>query len=155
MTSATDGTVVSVRNGMPDQTPNAPAENLLEAADYGGNQVTVQMADGVWAFYGHLIADSLAVEVGETVVTGQVLGLLGNSGNSTAPHLHFGLLDGPDPLANNSLPWVFDAYTLLGDLDEAARGDFLAPGGSASVIVGTPRQEAGTLPLNWTVTQFV
>ena len=154
VTSATDGTVVSVRNGMPDQTPNAPPENLLEATDYGGNQVTVQMADGVWAFYGHLIADSLAVEVGETVVAGQMLGLLGNSGNSTAPHLHFGLLDGPDPLANNSLPMVFDAYTLIGDLDEAARGDFLAPRGSASVIVGTTRQEQGTLPLNWTVTEF-
>ncbi|HYH12001.1 MAG TPA: M23 family metallopeptidase, partial [Thermomicrobiales bacterium] len=121
---------------------------------YGGNHVVVQVADDACAFYGHLMLGSLAVEVGESVAVGQVLGLLGNTGNSTAPHLHFALLDGPDPLANNSMPWVFEGYTLLGDLDSGARGDFLAPGGSVSAIVGTPNEQRSTLPLNWTVTDF-
>lgn len=154
VTSATAGTVVAVRNGMPDQTPNMPPKNVLRPADCGGNHVVVQMDDGVHAFYGHLIVDSITVKIGDTVAVGQLLGLLGNTGNSTAPHLHFGLLDGPNPLANNSLPMVFDSYTLLGDLDEGSRGTFLGPGGPASSIVGTPRQEQDTLPLNWTVTDF-
>jgi hypothetical protein len=123
VTSATAGTVVEVSNGMPDQTPNTAPANLHQPVDFGENHVTVQMEDGVWAFYGHLIADSIKVKVGDSVVAGQVLGLLGNSGNSTAPHLHFGLLDGPDPLANNSLPMVFDSYMLMGAIDEATGGD--------------------------------
>ncbi|HYJ13768.1 MAG TPA: hypothetical protein VEW66_09255 [Thermomicrobiales bacterium] len=57
-------------------------------------------------------------------------------------------------MANNSLPWVFDSCTLLGVLDEIARGDFLAPGGAAAIVSGTTHQEQGTLPLNWTVTEF-
>lgn len=153
VTSATAGKVVAVSNGMPDETPNVLPENVHEPVDYGGNHVTVQVEDGVWAFYGHLIADSIAVAVGDRVVAGELLGLLGNSGNSTAPHLHFGLLDGPDPLANNSLPMVFDFYTLLGVLDEGARDTFLAPAGPASTV-GTSRPEQGRLPLNWTVTDF-
>ena len=42
---------------------------------------------------------SLKVKVGDTVKTGQVLGLLGNSGNTDSPHLHFHVMDGPSPLA--------------------------------------------------------
>jgi len=154
VTSATPGTVVAVRNGMPDETPNMPPKNVHQPGDYGGNHVVVQMDDGVHAFYGHLIVDSIKVKIGDTVVAGQLLGLLGNSGNSSAPHLHFGLLDGPDPLANNSLPMVFDSYTLLGAMAEEARGTFLAPEAPASAITGTPRPEQRTLPLNWTVTDF-
>ncbi len=152
--SATVGTVVEVSNGLPDETPNTAPTNVHQPEDFGGNHVTVQVTDGVWAFYGHLVVDSIKVKVGDSVVAGQVLGLLGNSGNSTAPHLHFGLLDGPDPLANNSLPMVFDSYKLLGVIDEKSRGTILAPDGPVSAIVGTPRQEQGTLPLNWTVTDF-
>ena len=139
---------------MPDETPNTAPANVHQPVDFGGNHVTVQVTDGVWAFYGHLVIDSIKVKVGDSVVAGLVLGLLGNSGNSTAPHLHFGLLDGPDPLANNSLPMVFDSYMLMGAIDEATRENVLAPDGSAATIVGTPRQEQGTLPLNWTVTDF-
>ena len=154
VTSASAGTVVAIRDGMPDEAPNSLPDNLVEPADYGGNQITVQLGDGVWAFYGHFIPGSVAVAVGDPVTPGQLLGLLGNSGNTSAPHLHFGLLDGPDPLANNSLPMVFDSYTLLGVLDEASRGIFLSPDSPASDIVGTPRPEQETLALNWTVTDF-
>ena len=46
-------------------------------------------ADGIYAFYAHLQPGSLKVKVGDKVRRGQVLGLIGNSGNSTEPHLHF------------------------------------------------------------------
>ena len=51
---------------------------------------------------------SLKVRKGERVARGQVLGLVGNSGNSVAPHLHFHVMDGPSPLDSNGLPYAID-----------------------------------------------
>ena len=52
--------------------------------------------------------------VGQNISSGSVIGRLGNSGNSTNPHLHFGLLDRPDFLTGYSLPFVFSGFTLSG-----------------------------------------
>ena len=41
-----------------------------------------------------------------------MIGSLGNSGNTDAPHLHFHMMDTPDPLRANGLPFVFTAFTL-------------------------------------------
>jgi murein DD-endopeptidase MepM/ murein hydrolase activator NlpD len=43
-----------------------------------------------------------------------VLGLVGNSGNSVAPHLHFHVMDGPSPLASNGVPYEIDAFEVVG-----------------------------------------
>ena len=56
------------------------------------NAIYVQHSDGSRAWYGHLKSGSLnAKAVGDTVVTGEKLGVIGSSGNSTGPHLHFEL----------------------------------------------------------------
>jgi len=47
-----------------------------------------------------------------------VLGLLGNSGNSDAPHLHFHIMDGPSPLKANGLPYAFTRFTGRGVVTE-------------------------------------
>jgi murein DD-endopeptidase MepM/ murein hydrolase activator NlpD len=85
--------------------------------------------------------------VGETVTTGQVLGLLGNTGNSSAPHLHFQLSDGPDVLTATSLPFVIDEWTLAGTV---------APESTATDVrvVGPRDPQIGTLPLDLTVADF-
>jgi murein DD-endopeptidase MepM/ murein hydrolase activator NlpD len=63
------------------------------------NAVYVRHADGSMAWYGHLKKDSLTTKiVGDYVETGERLGVVGSSGNSTGPHLHFELYD-----ANNQL----------------------------------------------------
>ena len=123
-----NGTVVSVREGMPEEAPLQPVEDIHEPGDYGGNQVFIEIAPGVYAFYAHLQPGSIAVEVGDTVTAGQQIARLGNTGNSDAPHLHFGLLDAP-AIAGNSLPMVFDRWTLTGRVSpEAFFGAFSDPG---------------------------
>lgn len=61
-----------------------------------GNHVILDLGDGTYAAYAHVQRGSLRVKAGETVRAGQVLGRVGNSGNTTEPHLHFQLMDGPD-----------------------------------------------------------
>ena len=60
---------------------------------------------------------SLKVKVGDAVKAGAPVAKLGNSGPSEGPHLHFGLLNKPDPIAGRSLPFVFDSFTLDGAVD--------------------------------------
>jgi murein DD-endopeptidase MepM/ murein hydrolase activator NlpD len=56
-----------------------------------GNYIVIDIGNDVYAVYGHLIPMSLKVKVGDKVKKGQVIGLIGNSGNSDCPHLHFHL----------------------------------------------------------------
>jgi len=142
-----DGTVAFVRDGLPEDTPNEPPTTVQQPLDYGGNEVVLEIAPGVYAFYAHLQPGSIHVQIGETVTTGQVLGLLGNTGNSTGPHLHFPLADGPDILTATSLSFVLDQYTLVGSI---------APESTASDVrvTGTPAPQTATLPLDLTVADF-
>jgi hypothetical protein len=147
-----DGTVVSVHDGLPEEVPLQPAANVLHPADQGGNHVLLKIAPGVYAFYAHLQPGSITVAEGDRVTTGQVLGLLGNTGLSTAPHLHFDLIDAPDQLTGTSLPQVFARYTLVGAITREA---FLAAatGSTEAGLIpeGSPQEQTATLPLDFTV----
>jgi hypothetical protein len=57
-----------------------------------------------------LTPGSVAVTSGRRVRAGEVLGRVGHTGNSTAPHLHFHLMDAPDPLQAAGIPCAFAAY---------------------------------------------
>jgi len=72
-----------------------------------GNFIMLAHANGEFSFYAHLITDSLEVKRGDKVKQGQVLGRVGNSGNSTGPHLHFQIMDGPSHLTGRGLPCHF------------------------------------------------
>jgi murein DD-endopeptidase MepM/ murein hydrolase activator NlpD len=89
----------------------APPE-IAPPADYrplAGNYVVIEGGEG-YAFYAHLRAGSIGVRAGQRVAAGQIIGALGNSGNSTMPHLHFHLMDGPDPVAAKGLACKFQSY---------------------------------------------
>jgi hypothetical protein len=135
-----DGTVVSIHDGMPDQTPfvvMAPKSK----SDFGGNNVILEIAPNVFAWYAHLRQGSLMVKVGDTVKAGAPIARLGNTGPSEGPHLHLGLIDKPDAVTGRSLPFVFDSFTLVGAIDfDASKGDRL-------VILPDSRQVRFAYPL--------
>ena len=74
-----------------DKHPDAPI-GRSGGFDYSNN-VVVDYGGGVVALYGHLKQGSARVKTGQRVRLGQVLGLVGNSGASGAPHLHFTMMD--------------------------------------------------------------
>jgi murein DD-endopeptidase MepM/ murein hydrolase activator NlpD len=74
------------------------------AAAIGGNSVVIDHGNGEYSFYAHLKPGSVKVKVGDVVKAGQAIGALGSSGNSTEPHLHFQVTDGPDPLLSAGIP---------------------------------------------------
>src|SRR3954471_18618605 len=78
--------------------------------------VVVDIGGGRFAFYAHLQPGSLKVHVGDRVRAGQVLGLVGNSGNTDFPHLHFHVMNGPSPLASDGLPFEFRSFTSPGSV---------------------------------------
>jgi hypothetical protein len=120
--AATSGRVVKVVNDKPEAPLTGPNPDLDGPDDFGGNSVVVRMSRHRYAFYAHFQPGSVRVRVGDHVRPGRVLGLLGNSGNSAAPHLHFGIHDGPDPATSASLPWVFGRYRYQGSGDVTPDG---------------------------------
>jgi Peptidase family M23 len=107
------GTIVEVVSNLPDVPPSkAPVGLTLE--QIAGNRVILDLGSGHYAEYDHIVPNSVVVRVGEHVTTGQKLGLLGNSGNSTGPHLHFQLMNRPSTLDGSALPFVFDTMELQG-----------------------------------------
>ena len=124
VTATAPGTVVEVMRDLPNVTPGKNPEGLT-IAQIAGNRVIIDMGSGHYAMYAHLAPGSIQLHVGDYVRQGQKLGLLGNTGNSSAPHLHFQVMDRPSSLDDTSLPFVFDHMILEGrasldltDLDE-------------------------------------
>jgi hypothetical protein len=113
-----DGEIVSMLWDVPETPPGAHPTGLT-LAQYGGNHVVQDIGDGRYAFYAHLQPDNpLKLEVGQRLGKGDVIGHLGNSGNTDLPHLHFHIMDSPLPLASNGLPFRFDDMTLAGTVSE-------------------------------------
>ena len=80
-----------------------------------GNHVILRH-DDVCSVYAHLATGSVAVAPGALVREGDVLGRVGHTGNSTAPHLHFQLMDGPDALVARAVACRFRVYEVA-DVD--------------------------------------
>ena len=119
--AAFSGTVVSGGDGWPDRLSiNALWQSaralffaqLPRGSDYrplAGNNLVITGAEGV-AVYAHLRNGSVRFRAGDTVRAGEEIGRVGNSGNTTMPHLHFQVMDGPDPLTARGVLCGFRDY---------------------------------------------
>ncbi|MGA5100355.1 M23 family metallopeptidase [Streptomyces lavendulocolor] len=114
--AAAGGRVVEVQDGIPDNTPpvTPPVPPIEETV---GNHVTVQVAPGRYLLYAHLKPGSLKVREGDRVEPGRVLGLIGNSGNSTTPHLHFQVMTTPEFFPTDSPPFTFRKFRVVGQVE--------------------------------------
>jgi len=109
-----DGVVVLT---IDDVEENVPPEVTVKMTRHSvaGNVIVLDIGRGRYAVYGHIRPRSIKVPVGARVRRGQVLAEVGNSGNSTAPHLHFHVLDAPATGAGEGLAFLYRAYDLISD----------------------------------------
>ena len=90
----------------------AVADGVVVTSEFSGalgaHVIIEHTIDGqvVQSIYAHLQGDSLAVAVGEEVTIGQQVGLVGDTGQSTGPHLHFGIVVGGETI--DPLPWLVE-----------------------------------------------
>jgi Peptidase family M23 len=107
------GTVVHARNDVPTNPLYAPDEAAYSALDepiwaMAGNSVVIDHGNGEFSALMHLQGGSVTVKKGDSVAQGQVVGKLGNSGDSYMPHLHYQLTTGPLLFASDGLPVQFE-----------------------------------------------
>jgi murein DD-endopeptidase MepM/ murein hydrolase activator NlpD len=113
-----DGIVVAAVDGVRDNRPQVDVANRAAPA---GNHVVIALGGGEDALLAHLRRGSVRVRAGQRVRQGTVLGLCGNSGNSSEPHLHFHVQDRPALFgAARGLPVAFRSY--VADGRRIARG---------------------------------
>jgi hypothetical protein len=152
-----DGTVVQVLDALADQPPGKlPDPNTMTVENVLGNHVILDLGAGVYAFYAHMEKGSIGVAEGQHVKRGDVLGKLGNSGNTSAPHLHFHLMEGPSALASNGIPYVIDSFALAGKIpqekDPAAANSI--EGSWSGGLFASPSPRHGQFPLDLDVIDF-
>jgi hypothetical protein len=152
-----NGTVVQVLDALGDQPPGKlPDPKTMTVENVLGNHVILDLGAGVYAFYAHLEKGSVGVAKGQHVKRGDVLGKLGNSGNTSAPHLHFHLMEGPSALASNGIPYLIDSFALAGKIpaekDPAAANSI--EGSWSGVLFPSPSPRHGQFPLDLDVINF-
>ncbi|HVY55701.1 MAG TPA: M23 family metallopeptidase [Thermodesulfobacteriota bacterium] len=150
-----DAKVVAAVDKYKDHVPGAlPPGMTFEEAD--GNHVVLDLGGGKYALYAHFKPGSVKVKAGDTVKRGQVLGIVGNTGNSSAPHLHFHVMDGPSSFGSNGLPYVIDSFELIEKIPSTSAFFKAEADGTPVEVVPVDRPGAHTneLPLDQSVVSF-
>jgi murein DD-endopeptidase MepM/ murein hydrolase activator NlpD len=157
-----DGVVTEAHDGVPENVPGATSRAVpITPETLGGNFVMVDIGVGAFAYYAHLQPGSLTVKKGDAIHRGQVLGLVGNSGNSTEPHLHFHVADRNAAIDAEGLPYAFDAFELQAPPDRVtaamrSAGDSLAIDTALMSSLGTSPASArhGEIPMLNAIVRF-
>ncbi len=124
-----DGIVVKAEDGYPERTRTNLIKDVANvyrnahcfdpkkdnAQTVTGNYIIIKCKDNVFAALCHLKTGSITVSIGESVKRGQMIGRIGHSGNSFAPHLHFQLMDSCNIAKANGLLCAFEEYNIFED----------------------------------------
>jgi hypothetical protein len=147
--------VVNVIEGQPEQTPgNYPTNIPLDQAD--GNSVILDLGNRHFALYAHMQPGSIKVHRGEHVHSGQVIGLVGDTGNSIVPHLHFQVTDGPTSLASNGLPYEISEFEVTGKTPGTKAFDEAESNGTPLAVTpfNPPQSVKRSMPLDQLIVSF-
>ncbi len=111
-----NGTVVDTLDGVPDNPIYKLPPFAFETGT--GNNVVIDIGNNKYACYCHIIPGSIKVKKGDSVKEGDVIGLLGNSGQSEIPHLHFEVVtDHPAIMGSEGYPFVFRSFDLIAEMN--------------------------------------
>lgn len=151
-----DGTVVETLNTLEDQVPGKlPDPSTINIENIDGNHVVLDIGGGYYAFFAHMRKGSVTVKRGDHVKAGQVLGKLGNTGNTSAPHLHFHIMDSASVLGSDGLPYLIDNFAVQGEIN---RAKFMAAksveGEYADGLAPKPTPERNRYPLDLQILDF-
>ncbi|MCU1290835.1 MAG: zinc-dependent peptidase peptidase family [Acidobacteria bacterium] len=114
-----DGVVTYVVDGIHD---NKPGEmNRMLAA---GNMVIIKHPEGDYSLFAHFKQNSVRVRVGDKVAKGQTIGLCGNSGNSSEPHLHFQIQNAPFFEDEGTMKVFFEKMSIKRDGKTETKTDY-------------------------------
>ncbi len=166
-----DARVVTVVDKYKDQTPFIlPTKTgAITIEEIDGNHIVLELANGQYVFYAHLKPGSVKVKEGDLVKRGDIIAKLGNTGNTSAPHLHLHVMETPLTIGSNGLPYTFDEYNLTGRTSEESFFDEgledntpfvdeetgLIKGNSVDVLpVNIPGQHNEDLPLDLSIVEF-
>lgn len=135
-----DGVVSEVKDGIKENVPHQPPVVPITLETVAGNHINLDLGGGVFAMYAHLQPGSMKVKLGDHVHRGEVLAFLGNTGNSTEPHLHFQLMNRNSPLGSEGVPYALPEFTvtrrITGGFEDAK-----------AVALPTPEKHRGEIPL--------
>jgi hypothetical protein len=150
-----DGTVVDTLDELDDQPAGSlPDVKTITLKNVNGNYIVLDLHNGKYAFYAHLQRHSLKVAIGEQVKRGQTLALLGNTGNTSAPHLHFHLMDSVSVLGSSGLPYVFDKFEYAGQLSKEQFHKDGVEGEWSKGLLAKPSARKAQFPLDLSVIDF-
>jgi hypothetical protein len=149
------GTIVIARDGIPNSPPphDPPPPPL---AGLTGNYVELRISHGIYVTYAHMKPDSIRVHAGQHVQRGQLLGELGNSGNTATPHLHLQVQITPS-FVSDGLPYVLNRFHLLGQITKPVTDSNLGlrPNGKLPFAPAThPSTRRLEMPLNLNLVRF-
>lgn len=107
-----DGEITEVVDDIPDNVPGKLP--VVTIQNITGNHIIVHIAPDTYVMFAHLKQGSIQVRLHQKVKRGAQIAQVGNSGNTTAAHLHFQLTDANSPLAAEGIPFVFNKFRFLG-----------------------------------------
>ena len=122
--AAVGGTVVAAQDGLPNNPSLRSRRRSRASPTPWATRHPADRADR-YLLYAHMDTGSVKVEIGQRVEKGQELGLIGTSGNSTIPHVHFQVLTRPSFFPSDSTPFVFESFELTGRITQRIWDDTL------------------------------